>query len=335
MSIEGNEETLATADRLKAELARRMYGEVPLAEAPMADIAGSAEEASAVSYLSVIPPWSNVLGFGYGVKWAGSSVASLNSVRVYVRTKLSRRDLMERELIPQEIDGVPTDIIEIDEITAAFPRPIPSGLSGGHHGTAGGTLGCLVSRSGSNGTFILSNNHVLANVNRPGPSPVRIVEPGAPVGSGNPPIAQLTDHEPIVFGGAPNEIDAAIAELTDPAAMTPDIKNIGRVNPVPIAPAVLMSVRKHGARTLETAGIIEDIAADVPNIYPGVGSARFHRQIAVRRVGPVFARRGDSGALVVEAQTLRPVGLLFAVGTPLTFCNPIDKVLARFSATIL
>lgn len=332
MAVERNEETLAVADRLKVELAMRMYGAAPAEVRPMTE---GREAGVAPSYLAVIPAGSNVLGFGYGVKWAGSSVESTGAVRVYVRTKRRRRDLSSRERIPEEIGGVPTDVIEIDEITAAFPRPIPSGLSGGHHATAGGTLGCLVTRSGSNSTFILSNNHVLANVNRPGPVPVSIVEPGPPAGSANPPIAHLSDHESIAFGGAPNEMDAAVAELDDPTAMTPDIRSIGRVNPVPIAPAVLMSVRKHGARTFDTVGVIEDIAADVPNIYPGVGTARFHGQIAVRRVGPVFARRGDSGALVVETLSLRPVGLLFAVGAPLTFCNPIDRVLARFHATIL
>jgi hypothetical protein len=44
---------------------------------------------------------------------------------------------------------------------------------------------------------------------------------------------------------------------------------------------------------------------------------------------------GDSGALVVDAVTPKPVALLFAGGSGVAFANPIEAVLARFSVEIL
>ena len=44
-------------------------------------------------------------------------------------------------------------------------------------------------------------------------------------------------------------------------------------------------------------------------------------------VGRPFSMPGDSGSLIVDAETKRPVGLLFAGdGDGSTFANRIDKV---------
>jgi hypothetical protein len=328
MTIDGSEEMLDYAERLKTSLVLTMYGGASLNAAAAAD--------ADASYLSAIPPWSNIVGFGYGVKWTASSISAMDAVRVYVRTKLPKGSVSDRDRVPDMIEGVPTDVIAVGDIVAAFPRPTPGGVSGGHRQVDNGTLGCLVSRNGG-GEFILSNNHVLANINGTG-GPHDILEPALNQGgSAHPAIARLTDFRRVALNTpAKNEIDAAIAQLITAGSMMPDIQGIGRVNPLPLSPAKLMSVLKHGAITQLRPGIVDDIAADVRIVYPGVGVANFHKQIAIKGTDEgSFAERGDSGALVVESVTRRPVGLLFAVSPPLAYCNRIDAVLGAFGATIL
>lgn len=222
------------------------------------------------------------------------------------------------------------------EIAPAFPRPVPGGLSGGHVNVNGGTLGCLVSVNGA-GRFILSNNHVLANVNAATPGDP-ILEPGlAAGGAANEPIARLTAFSKIHLNNPiRNEIDAATAELLHPADMTSDIQGIGPVQSTTLAAVHGMTVRKHGAITQHTIGVVDDETADFRTTFPGAGFAYFHNQFGIisTDTGP-FADRGDTGALVVEATTLQPVGLLFAVSPPVTFCNRIDAVLSAFGAQIL
>jgi hypothetical protein len=326
-----DEESRSHAQRMKRQLAIRMHGQV---------MAGSLESGVAPSYLAALPPERNILGFGYGTKWTGSGIGADEAVRVYVRAKLPRRKLAQQEIIPEEIDGVPTDVIAVGEVRAAFPRPTPCGVSGANVNVVLGTLGCLVARNGT-GRFILSNNHVLANVNRQNAAPPLvhdpILEPSlGQGGGGNPPIARLTDFEPLLFNGPANYIDAAIAELVNPADMTSEIDLIGAIDgSSSLIPVRLMSVRKHGSMTGSTAGLVDDPHADITVRYPPFGLAYFHDQFSVRGVPGAFSAGGDSGSLVVEATTLKPVGLLFGEGNGVTYCNYIQNVLTRFQASIL
>jgi hypothetical protein len=319
MSIIGNEDTFAHARRLKSQLAAEMYG-AAVAEMAAADDPGQ-------SYLASIPWDSNVVGFGYGMKWTGDSISEERAVRVYVRAKLPVSKLSPNERIPQEIDGVPTDVIEIGYITTAA-RPTGCGVSGANQLVDTGTLGCLVQRAGG-GTFILSNNHVLADLT--GPVGVPILEPGRiNGGSSNPPIANLTDFHPIDLRGGMNEIDVAIAELTISTDMTPDIVDIGRVSPGPMLPVIGQGVTKRGATTLRRVGVVDDLDADITVPYPPHGNGHFHHQFTVQGAGSRFANRGDSGSLVLDSVSRRPVGLLFAISDRVAFCNYIGKVLTQF-----
>jgi hypothetical protein len=99
-------------------------------------------------------------------------------------------------------------------------------------------------------------------------------------------------------------------------------------------PATLyQSVRKHGRTTGHTLGVVMDVAADFTMNY-GVQTADFEDQIAIVGAGGAFSQPGDSGALVVDGVSRRPVGLLFCGGGNTTFANPIDLVLQRFGAQI-
>lgn len=311
-----------TARQYKDELLERMFGHRAFA------IFAGATEANA-------PGRANVLGIGFGAKITqGATVSGQLAVRVYVRAKKLISDLAAAELVPSMINGMPTDVLAVGDITA-YARPTACGVSVGHHLVPAGTLGCLVERQNEPGQpCILSNNHVLANCNAAAAGDP-ILEPASrDGGAAFAPIARLTAWHPLQFGGPVNQIDAAIAYLENPADVTPDILGIGRVVP-PAMPAMLyQSVRKHGRTTSHTVGVVMDLSADVSPWY-GSQQAFFEDQIAIHGVGGPFGLPGDSGALIVDAVGLHPVALLFAGGNGVTFANPIDPVLSTLLVGII
>lgn len=157
---------LETARQYKSELLERMFGV-------------SAFTAESEPGGSVLPADSNVVGVGYGAKVvAGAGVYDGPAVRVYVRAKVPMALLSGSEIVPPDVNGVPTDVVPVGDITA-LARPTMCGVSVGHCAITTGTLGCLVKRRDSeNGDrYILSNNHVLAYSNN-GVAGDAILEPG-------------------------------------------------------------------------------------------------------------------------------------------------------------
>ena len=79
-----------------------------------------------------------------------------------------------------------------------------------------GTLGCFCKDDETGARSILSNNHVLADVNRSRRGQKSCSR--AALDRGKPAsdvIAQLTRFVPVQFGGLPNLVDAAVAALTE------------------------------------------------------------------------------------------------------------------------
>ncbi len=317
-----DERFLENARQYKSELLSRMFGITAFA-------AESEPQGTA------LPAGSNVVGFGFGAKIAaGAAVAGETAVRVYVRAKVPAASLSRSEVVPAEVNGVPTDVVQVGDV-AALARPTKCGVSVGHPEITAGTLGCLVKWRDSDDTYILSNNHVLANSNDAAAGDP-ILEPG-PLDGGVPdePIAELTEFEPLDFTG-PNRIDAAIARVLRRGDVEPEILGGIEHPQQPVVPGALyQSVRKHGRTTLHTIGVVMDLAADV-NVRYGTKVAAFEDQLAVAGVGGQFSSGGDSGSLVVDAVTRRPVGLLFAGGgLGTTFVNPMGLVLDRFGVEIV
>src|SRR6266496_3828994 len=95
------------------------------------------------------------------------------ALKVYVRQKIHPRLVKDGRTSPDEVEGVPTDIEEAGEFSIWRPippiyqrkvRPAMGRLSIGHYAITAGTFSSLVKDAAD--TFILSNNHVLANENR-------------------------------------------------------------------------------------------------------------------------------------------------------------------------
>lgn len=276
------------------------------------------------------------VGWGFGAKSVGGTIADGQlAVRAYVRAKRPRKELSAVETIPDSINGMPTDVVTVGDLVAQA-RPTLCGVSIGHPAVTAGTLGCLVRRcgAGNDSTYILSNNHVMANCNEAQEDDA-ILEP-ALLDGGDPddPIATLAEFEPLHFGGPVNLFDAAIARVLDPAEVDPRILAIGAVGSPTLPPALYQSVRKRGRTTLHTLGAILDVSADVRVRYD-TRFAFFEDQIAISGVAGVFSDGGDSGSLIVDAVTCRPVALLFGGGIGITFASPIQPVLDRFDVEIL
>jgi hypothetical protein len=317
---------LEEARRNKAEFLQTMFGVASAQAAGTRDVAAFSTPTLA---------HSNILGVGYGVKVATGTVTTEElAIRVYVRAKFPRTALNMPDRVPERINGTLTDVIPVGDLVAQFPRPVECGLSCGHSEVnTAGTIGCVVTSNGTN-RFILSNWHVLTDGNDAEPGD-DILEPGLlDGGRANPPIARLTAYQPVDFNGLPNRIDAALAELIDPPGVGSRIDTIGPVNPVPMEASLFQSVRKRGRTTLHTIGTVMDLAADVRVRY-GDRVAQFSDQIAVTGINGPFSAGGDSGSLVVDAVTRRPVGLLFAGGGDTTFCNHISEVLTPFRVSVV
>ena len=277
---------------------------------------------------------SNIIGWGIGTGGTGRAIRSgENFVRVYVRESPA-------PIIPKEFGGLPTEVVEVGEITthqgSDSRPPVSCGVSVGHPNITAGTLGCLVEKKGNH--YILSNNHVLANSNDATPGDP-VIQPGRIDGGTSPDndIAILEPYKKIDFSGAPNDIDAAIALVGDrnQTLVTPDILDIGYPDPDPIAASLEQTVQKHGRTTGHTVGVVEDISGDFLINYGRSEPVLFEDQILVKSTS-AFSKPGDSGSLIVDEETLKPVALLFAGnGSGITIANPINLVLNYYNVTVV
>ncbi|MGB3314024.1 MAG: hypothetical protein WBB85_06405 [Albidovulum sp.] len=277
----------------------------------------------------------NVVGVACSHKMKGTTLKDVASLTVYVNEKKKTADLAKSATVPPEINGVQTDVVEVGDIRAlAFNtsvRPALPGYSIGHYNITAGTFGALVrdvrrccdhhhhhhdcccggGKDCDSDILILSNNHVLADVNKARPGD-KILQPG-PVDGGVFPsdtIATFERTEEIVFGAnGYNLIDAALARPTDARNVTASF--IGAAAPTGVGQALpLMNVLKVGRTTMVTAGVVQATNATVAVNFGADGVAVFRHQI----ITTAMSAGGDSGSLLMDFD-LNGVGLLFA-GSP-------------------
>ncbi|MCP3980340.1 MAG: hypothetical protein GY716_13640 [bacterium] len=227
-------------------------------------------------------------------------------------------------------------------------RPLECGLSVGvivpgiRHA---GTLGCIV--EDARAYYVLSNNHVLADVNQSEPGDL-VVQPGNldRAASASTLIGVLDRYVPISFRRS-NIVDCAVAELF------PDIEfwlgwteaiqgRIRGVHSVTIDD-LGRTVRKAGRTTGVTEGTITSVEVDRLRVNMGTRQrpkiAQFSDQIEViGKNGTTFSTSGDSGSLIVDSND-RAVALLFAGGADdngvdITYANRIDPVLQNLGVSL-
>ncbi len=310
----------------------------------------------------------NVVGIGIGRKVVKGRETKETCIVVFVTKKIPEVHMRKEDVIPLELEGVKTDVIETGVIKSLAARrkavnrrgqirPAPGGVSIGHTAITAGTLGMLVRKKDS--VFILSNNHVLANSNNAQLGD-DILQPGpADGGTAKDKIAALHEFVPISFTGAEcpvaatvyrfidalhkpfgkqyhgfhvsnmiNRVDAALAKPLHDDDVTEEILEIGV--PRGMAEALLDTpVKKSGRTTGLTKDKIRQINATVRVQY-GLGrEALFENQLIA---GPM-SEGGDSGSAVLDGKN-RVVGILFAGSDQVTIINRIQDIVDELKISI-
>ena len=171
----------------------------------------------------------NVVGYSKKLRRRIRNGAEVDEevIRVYVSEKLHASALSLRDLIPEEIDGVPTDVVEIGEVKAlgihplahvTRVRPLVAGVSIGNWAITAGTLGWYF-RDGKGREMLGSNAHVFADDPLSQSSiETRIVQPGRADGGTVPGDVVGTYHWHQPLAGSGCALSNAIAGLLNGAS---------------------------------------------------------------------------------------------------------------------
>jgi len=301
-----------------------------------------------------------VVAAGIGYKTVGGKRTDDLSIVCSVVKKVPEALLATDDLVPGEIRGIPTDVVETGILRAQLERtdrwrPAPGGVSIGHPSVTAGTLGCLVRKNGE--TLILSNNHVMAAENAAAIGDP-ILQPGPYDGGSDPGdrIAVLEEFVPIRFLSTEpsdctvartvavlanalayllgsgtrllavrlqeeeNRVDAALARPVNPADLSEEILELGTIRAIGSA-GLGTPVRKSGRTTGLTSDEILQVDVTADITYGAGRTARFTDQI----MAGAMSGGGDSGSAVLDAEN-NLVGLLFAGSDTTTVINPIGHV---------
>ena len=314
----------------------------------------------------------NVVGVGVGFKVVGGETTDIPCVIVFVEKKVSIESLSAEEMVPADIQGIPTDVIESGPIYAQQSntdkfRPAPGGVSIGHYQITAGTLGVVARDSSTGERLILSNTHVLANSNDANPGDP-ILQPGSADGGtvADDQIGTLVRFQPIVFGGAPQPpgCNLAITYAAIGNFIAGALGSDHRVNAyVPQQEANLVDAAV--ARPLTDQDVLDEILeigaiTGTIEATPGMPVRKSGRTTALTTgtvtavdttvtvgygagrtavfeqqiVSGAMSQPGDSGSLVVEGGSQRAVGLLFAGSDTTTIYSPIDLVEDLLNVTV-
>ena len=313
----------------------------------------------------------NVVGLGVGYKSSGKSISAELSIVVLVRQKVPAAALTAEALIPQELAGVRTDVIEVGDLRPFSLRterwrPAPAGVSLGHYKITAGTLGCAVYDRNSNERLILSNNHVLANRNEAYPGDP-ILQPG-PADGGQverDTIARLVRFIPLRYNTAPVNCGLARSYALLGNFFARMIGSQHQIQAIRVLPAHGNLLDAAVARPLEDNAILNSsleigqingettAALGMPVCKSGRTTAYTTGVITVldatltvnygseraatfehQFVTSPMSQGGDSGSLLVSCDKHEAVGLLFAGSDQATLYTPIQTVMKELEIEI-
>jgi len=272
--------------------------------------------------------YPNVVGFSNKLrnKIKGGKELPKPSIRIYVTRKLPESVLRKDEVIPKEVEGVATDVVEIGKLKKVVAyteryRPAPCGVSTSRlDENAAGTIGWWVIDEDGN-LYLISNNHVWAKENQ-GQQGDEIVQPGVlDGGTEDDVIAELHDFIPLDFSETGvNHVDVAIATPLDMSQLYVSIMELGGVTGKR-DPQLNEVAVKVGRSTGRTQGEVIDDSATVSVDYD-TGTANFEDVFLVKS-SEVIVQNGDSGSPVLSSDG-KFLGLLFAgneEGTLIVACK--------------
>ena len=199
-----------------------------------------------------------VTGTGVGKKFVNGLPTDDDAILVFVQKKRSNNTIrtqgIDNDIVPDEIDGIPTDVVEVGEIQLqkgfrTKERPIKPGFSISHENVTAGTIGGLFyDRDGD--VVALSNFHVLADDGKAKPGDI-IYQPGT-----------ADSRETIKFKG-----------WTDPIQKHPYIGTLKRFHPLQSGvTAVQDSAIAKIHPDLVSGGYIDLVYPELNNSLAGFGT---------------------------------------------------------------
>ena len=262
-----------------------------------------------------------VHGVSIGYKVKRGRLTDTPCITFHVTAKKAKSALPASQQIPQEIDGVVTDVIE-----HAMPephqdrskyRPVQRGCQIQPSGDNWvGTLGCEVVNAGPIAPrMFVTNQHVLPTVGKD--------------------IGQPSDAKGNIIGSVvrnvlSRNVDGAVGEFGD-VAVSSSIISIGGLNgSYTVRPTDITGsgypVRKRGRTTRLTSGNVTGLN------YSGTRTDgwRFANQLFINSD---LGESGDSGSVVVDNQR-RVVGLYWGGGSSHGAASPIAAVMSELRITI-
>jgi len=291
--------------------------------------------------VELVKEYENVVSVDIDEKIKNGVPTGEEALSFGVKEKLPKEDVIEEfskdELIPSEIDGVQTDVVEEGEPTAPpntdneqIPkkgksrkkkwRPIRPGISIGHIDITAGTENGVLEDEGE---FVYSNNHVLCNSNQ-GEKGDIITQPG--------PYDVPDDEDPEDYkcGELADYVKVEDGCTVDLAWMEPtvdyNIKTLGLGNPTGTKGAEREDrIVKSGRTSAITHGKVLKPHAAVKVRYPDpIGVIVLKNQIiTTKMLSP--GDSGSEGRLDPEGKLVTALG--FAGSSKVSVFNRIEEVM--------
>lgn len=290
----------------------------------------------------------NVVTIGQGYKHVGGKPTQEMCLIVGVERKV--RGLSPKDLVPKEVDGLLTDVVEVGHLHLVEGVVGGAGIGPLLGGT--GTITCWV-RDGEGRELILSNYHVLG-------SEGRVFHPnkhGEEVGVvwNHVPLRPILERRPkgywdwglfrklsyqvwyvvrYIYRKATgnskptNKCDAAVALPTFGAPASAEIRGVGPLLGLGQATVGSEVVRSGVVSGVQRGNVIA-VNTNVTLSFPE-GRVSFNNAILL---GGRPADYGDSGSIVVDADGLA-VGMVFAAGL-LTICLPMRDALQALGVALV
>ncbi len=314
-------------------------------------------------YQNMLLALPNVVGVGIGYKKSGGKTLDELSLVTMVRTKLPQQALQQDSVIPSELGGARTDVIEVGKLRAMQSmrehwRPAIGGISIGHYHVTAGTLGCIVYDSLYHTHCILSNNHVLANSNACSLGDP-ILQQGRVDGGilGRDTLAVLSRFVPLQFLNTssfkplPNFIarfGIKLSNMLNNAALKeyfsqrfPQINQVDAALGKPLDSSLVAedvfgigiptgtqnaSLGMAVRKTGRSTGLTSgEIEVVSATVIVSYGDSKTAR-FENQLITSAMCQGGDSGSILFTSNSTRVVGLLFGGSSLVTIYNPISSV---------
>ncbi|MBA3341828.1 MAG: hypothetical protein H0T48_08320 [Gemmatimonadaceae bacterium] len=257
--------------------------------------------------------YPNVHSVDVGLEFSDGRPTGRLALRVHVTEKVAEAALSRAHRVPDELDGVPVDVIQFN------PRPqqnrnqrhdpVMGGVQIMNTSRTGvGTLGMIVLGRGNLEPLGLSNHHVM--VRTPAVASDLISQPGTPA------AADILG----TVAAWNKALDCAVCRL-GARAWTFEIFGVGPASGTSSA-RIGMKVMKSGLSSGVTWGIIDGVASADFTVVPDT---------SVPSIGEM-SLPGDSGSVWLELATNRVVGLHFAGESP---TDPNERAKAKRIQAVL